>query len=156
MLQSIKIWYIILRDLYLRLKVKFDVTNEFLRYDFLLKGNVHLGYFHVSCVYFAQRRCYRPLKLMILCMTLISGSRSIWHYQWIPQMWFPIDIQYRSYVDLTPIIRVLQAAVAVFNVFLYVSYLLSAFLAGDNVFTCVCLFVCLSGTTISQEPVDIF
>ena len=30
------------------------------------------------------------------------------------------------------------------------------FMAGDNVFARVCLFVCLSVTKISQEPVDIF
>jgi len=31
------------------------------------------------------------------------GQGQIWHYQWIPQMWFPIDVQYISYVYLAPI-----------------------------------------------------
>jgi len=36
-------------------------------------------------------------------MTLTIRSRSIWHQQWIPQMWFPIDVEYILYVYLAPI-----------------------------------------------------
>jgi len=32
-----------------------------------------------------------------------KGQSQTWHHQWIPQMWFPIDVQYNSYVYLAPI-----------------------------------------------------
>jgi len=45
------------------------------------------------------------------------GQGQIWHHQWMPQMWFPIDVQYISCVYLAPIrcYRLLKCNGTVYN-----------------------------------------
>jgi len=100
----------------LKVKVKFDITYELLRSDFLLMFNT----FHMSML--LQQGATGYWNVMVLLWPWPKGQSQIWHYQWIPQMWFPIDVQYISYVYLALIrcCRILKCDGTVYDLYLRV------------------------------------
>jgi len=78
-------------------RLKFDIPNGLLRCSFLFMFNTS----YMSILLQQGGTCYR--NVMLLFWPWAKNQGQIWHHQWTPHMWFPIIVQYISYVYHAPI-----------------------------------------------------
>jgi len=105
-----------------QVKVKFDIIKGLLRYGFLLKFNTfHMSRSNLTSLMDASDAVSYWCSIHFICLSCFNkvlqatelwwcciwpwplGQGQIWNHQWIPQMWFPINVLYISYVYLAPI-----------------------------------------------------